>query len=116
VRLQSTGKKIQAIWKSAAERTGLALSVSGIPPLAHFDLHVDDAQAARTLFTQLMLDRGFLASNAFYATYAQSEEDIEQYSAAVTEAFGELAQAVDSGTVRNLLKGPVAHVGFSRLT
>lgn len=115
-RLVSTGKKIQTVWKRAAEHAGVALSVSGIPPLAHFDLHVDDAQAARTLFTQLMLDRGFLASNAFYATYAQSDEDIEQYGAAATEVFSELAQAVDSGTVKNLLKGPVAHAGFSRLT
>lgn len=115
-RLLSTGKKIQVAWKKAAEQTGLALSISGIPPLAHFSLHTDNAQAARTLFTQLMLERGFLASNAFYATYAQSDEDIERYSAAVTEAFRELAQAIEAGTVTKLLKGPVAHVGFSRLT
>lgn len=116
VRLQSTGEKVQALWQHAAERTGLTISVSGIPPLAHFSLLVNDAQAARTLFTQLMLERGFLASNAFYATYAQSDNDIEQYEAAVTEAFSELARAVATGTVRSLLKGPVAHVGFSRLT
>ena len=115
-RLLSTGKKIQAAWQSAAEQTGLALTVSGIPPLAHFSLHAEDAQAARTLFTQLMLERGFLASNAFYATYAQSDEDIEQYSAAVMEAFRELAQATETDTVKKLLKGPVAHVGFFRLT
>jgi glutamate-1-semialdehyde 2,1-aminomutase len=115
-RLLSTGKKIQDAWKSASERTGLALSISGIPPLSHFSLQVKDAQAVRTLFTQLMLERGFLASNAFYATYAQSDEDINKYSAAVMETFGDLIRAIDSGTVMKLLKGPIAHVGFSRLT
>lgn len=110
------GKKVQALWKDAAERAELALTVSGLPPLSHFSLQVDDAQAVRTLFTQLMLEQGFLASNAFYANYAHSDEDVEHYGAAVQESFGVLARSIENRSVRKLLKGPVAHEGFSRLT
>jgi glutamate-1-semialdehyde 2,1-aminomutase len=114
-RLVASGKKIQAAWQRAAATARLALSVGGIAPLAHFSLDVEGAQSVRTLFTQSMLERGFLAGAAFYATYAQSDSDIEEYSAAVQEVFLELEQAIESRTVKTLLKGPVAHKGFYRL-
>jgi glutamate-1-semialdehyde 2,1-aminomutase len=116
MRLMESGSKIQGIWRHAAERTGLPIDVSGLPPLAHFSIKTFEPQAARTLFTQLMLERGFLASNAFYANYAHSDTDIESYGAAVTESFAEIARAIEAGTVQNMLKGPVAHTGFYRLT
>lgn len=115
-RLLTAGKKVQAIWEHAARLAGLDITVSGIPPLAHFSFANRYPQAMRSLFTQWMLERGFLASNAFYATYAQTDADIEQYAAAANEVFRLLAQAVDAGTVEQELKGPVAHVGFTRLT
>lgn len=116
MRLMESGSKIQGIWRRAAERTGLPIDVSGLPPLAHFTIKTPEPQAARTLFTQLMLERGFLASNAFYANYAHSDTDIESYGAAVTESFAEIARAIEAGTVQNMLKGPVAPTGFYRLT
>ena len=93
-RLMESGRKVQGIWRLAAERAGLPITVSGLPPLAHFSIDAPDAQAARTLFTQLMLERGFLASNAFYANYAQSDADIESYGEATRASFAELARAV----------------------
>ena len=103
-------------WRDAAQQTGLALAVGGLAPLANFTLHTAEVQAARTLFTQLMLERGFLATNSLYANYAHSDDDIAQYVTAVQDAFGELARAIETGTVKQLLKGPVAHSGFYRLT
>jgi glutamate-1-semialdehyde 2,1-aminomutase len=49
--------------------------------LAHFSIEGEHAQAARTFFTQEILERGFLASNAFYANYAHSDGDVEAYAA-----------------------------------
>lgn len=115
-RLIQAGAKVQEIWRDASERAGLAVTVSGFPPLAHFHIETPDPQAARTLFTQLMLERGFLATNAFYANYAHSDADIQSYGEAVNASFLELAQAIAAGTVPQALKGPVAHTGFYRLT
>jgi glutamate-1-semialdehyde 2,1-aminomutase len=64
----------------------------------------------------MMLEKGFLATNAFYATYAHQNTHIESYLAAVEETFDFLAQAIKRENVETHLKGPIAHSGFRRLT
>ncbi|MCC6585840.1 MAG: aminotransferase class III-fold pyridoxal phosphate-dependent enzyme [Bryobacterales bacterium] len=113
--LIAMGERVQNFWRNAAQQTGLDISVAGIAPLSRFTLDVPNAQAVRTLFTQMMLDRGYLASNAFYAMYAHTPEQVDSYGAAVTEVFAALHQAIDTGTVESQLRGPVAHTGFARL-
>jgi glutamate-1-semialdehyde 2,1-aminomutase len=114
-KLISVGQRIQEGWKEAAARSGLTIEVSGIPPLSHFNLAGDDAQAAHTLFTQLMLERGFLASKAFYSTYAHQDHHIETYLDAVETVFGIIAGALSRRDVQAMLRGPIAHSGFRRL-
>jgi glutamate-1-semialdehyde aminotransferase len=111
--LVKIGKLVQQFWRDAATKHGLSVSVTGIPPLAHFSFDYPNGLAMRTLFTQLMLDAGFLATGAFYAAYAHQESDIERYARTVDDAFGVIANA---GEVEKLLKGPVAHAGFYRLS
>lgn len=111
-----SGKAVQAGWKEAADRTGLAVDVGGMPPVSHLNFRYEQGQALHTLFTQLMLGKGFLAGKAFYATFAHREMHIASYLVAVQDAFSTLAEAVKRGNVMDLLKGPVAHAGFFRLT
>jgi len=115
-RLVETGNRIQAAWRSCAKSSGLPVEITGIPPLAHFSIEEEKGQAMRTLFTQEMLERGFLASNLFYATYAHDEDQIERYERAVGEVFCFISEANRKGEVEKFLKGPVAHSGFYRLT
>lgn len=110
------GKLVQAGWKSAAERHGLRVSISGIPPLAHFSFDYENGQAIRTLFTQEMLHKGFLATNAFYASYAHQDRHIESFLDALDEIFALIAKAIKGNEVEKLLRGPIAHSGFRRLT
>jgi hypothetical protein len=63
-----------------------------------------------------MLDRGFLAGKAFYASFAHTDEMIEDYLGAVRESFGILAGALADGSVESRLRGPIAQTGFARLT
>jgi glutamate-1-semialdehyde 2,1-aminomutase len=113
--LDIIGKLVQKGWQTTADRHGLKFSVSGIPPLGHFNLDYSNGQAIRTLFTQEMLKKGFLATNAFYAAYAHQPQHVEKYIKAVDEAFGFIAKAIERNEVEKLLKGPVAHAGFYRL-
>jgi glutamate-1-semialdehyde aminotransferase len=110
------GKRVQDGWIAAARHAGLSIQVSGIEPLGHFTLHYDNAQVLRTLFTQLMLDRGYLATNAFYVTFAHQDEHVDAYLKAVEESFSLMVEVLASGNADSLLKGPVAHTGFKRLT
>jgi glutamate-1-semialdehyde 2,1-aminomutase len=114
--LMEIGARVQAGWLAAADRSGILIEVGGITPLGHFSFSYPNHHAIRTLFTQLMLERGFLATAAFYAMYAHTADHVEHYLAAVDEVFGVLAQAIEQQTVEQMLKGPVAHAGFRRLT
>jgi glutamate-1-semialdehyde aminotransferase len=111
--LVKVGKLVQQSWRDAALKYGLAVSVTGIPPLSHFSFDYPNGLAMRTLFTQIMLERGFLATGAFYAAYAHQESDVARYASVVDEAFGVIA---NTSEVEKLLKGPVAHAGFYRLS
>ncbi len=114
--LIQAGERVQAGWRAAADRAGLLIRVSGIAPISHFTFSYPNGQAIRTLFTQIMLEMRYLASDSFYATYAHQSSHIEGYLTAVEKAFGVIARALDKGEVEKLLKGPVAHSGFQRLT
>ncbi len=113
--LGEIGRHVQSGWQAAAKRSGLPIAVTGIPPLSHFVFTQAHAPAMKTLFTQLMLERGFLATNAFYASFAHREDHVESYLKAVQETFAIIAGAETRERVEALLKGPIAHAGFYRL-
>lgn len=110
------GERVMAGWTAAAAAANLPIEVSGIPPLAHIAFKVPNAQAARTLYTQALLDRGFLASGAFYAMYAHTDAQVDRFTDACGEAFEIIAAAVRDDSLAAQLRGPVAHAGFQRLT
>ncbi len=113
--LHRIGQMVREGWRLAAERAGLPITIGGLAPMSSFAIQHPEAQAASTLFTQFMLERGFLATKAFYTTFAHQDQVIEDYLQAVEEVFRAVAQALERGTVKSLLNGPVAHTGFARL-
>jgi glutamate-1-semialdehyde aminotransferase len=115
-RLQEIGRKVQSGWSAAAKRVGLKVHVEGMLSLSHFSFEHENGQAMMTLFTQLMLEKGFLAGPKLYANYAQQDKQIKAYLEAVEQVFGLISDAVKKGSVEQQLKGPVAHAGFRRLT
>jgi len=114
-RLIELGNRIQAGWRETADHAGLAMTITGISPLSRFTFELTKSQAVRTLFTQMMLDRGFLATNSFYAMFAHEDRQVSDYLAAIGEIFPALARAIERQEVERLLRGPVAHTGFYRL-
>lgn len=114
--LNHVGKLVQDGWKKSAEYCNLKIEVSGINPLGHFEFCHNNRMELKTLFTQEMLKRGYLASNAFYASYSHTEEIISKYIKDVGEVFSFIKTAMDDEGVQNSLLGPVCHSGFQRLT
>jgi len=114
-RLIDIGKKVQDGWKKAACDSGIAIHVGGIYPLSHFAFEHKEPLICKTLFVQLMLERGFLATTAFYASWAHSDKDIQAYLSAVYETFAKISKMVKEGNPGKYLKGPVCHNGFKRL-
>jgi len=114
--LQKTGEKVQVGWKKCALKNNLKITVSGIEPLGHFSFDHEEALVLKTLYTQCLLERGFLATTTFYASYAHKPLHVEKYLQATDEAFHFISKKLATGNPRKYLKGPVAHTGFRRLT
>ena len=106
---------VQKGWRRAAAAAALGVNVSGIAPLGHLSFANDEGGSIRTLFTQMMLEHGFLATGAFYATYAHQDHHVAAYLEAAAAVFSRIAAAVQANTVGEQLRGPAAHSGFARL-
>ncbi len=112
----SIGAAMQQIWREIAEHHGIAITMDdGYPCLAHFAFDHPQANALKTLLTQEMLKRGFLASTAIYPTLAHTEAHVTAYGQALDAAFGLIAPAIAEERVSEALEGREAHIGFRRL-
>ena len=110
------GSRVQRFWDESGRRHGLPVHTGGYPCLAHFRFDHEKADVLRTLYTQQMLARGFLAGTGLYPTMAHTDAIVEQYGEAVDGVFKEIAGLLAAGgDVSRHLRGPVAHSGFRRL-
>ena len=110
------GPLVKAAWQRRADAHRVPIKVDdGYPCLAHFAFDHEAANALRTYYTQLMLERGFLAGTAVYLTLAHTDALIERFEEALDDVFAEIAQALAENSVSQRLKGPEAHSGFARL-
>lgn len=110
------GSRVQQGWRDSAASAGLPLKVGGLPSLAHFEIDHAERGALTTLFTQTMLDQGFLAYNQFKPSLAHTDQHVDDYLALVSPAFDLLRSAIDKGDVTTRLRGQPARSGFYRLT
>ena len=95
--LKKIGKMIGDGWKGAAKKHGLKINVIDPEALVTFSFdYGTDVQAIRTLFTQEMLARGFLASASVYVSYAHKENHVRKYLEAVDEVFGIIKNAINN--------------------
>lgn len=114
--LDLIGVNIRQGWARLAQKHDLNIAVSGINPMSHFIFQYQDSLVLKTLFTQLMLERGFLASTSFYASFAHKESHVKNYLDSVDDVFGILVRWIREGNPELNLKGRVCHTGFKRLT
>lgn len=114
--LDQIGGLIGDGWKKLAEKHNIKISL--LPPnaLVTFSFDYDDALELKTLFTQEMLKRGYLAGPSVYVSYAHNEKIVKDYLETVDEVFGIIKQTINNNNINELLEGPVAHAGFQRLT
>ena len=110
------GRRIRAIWQECAARHELSIHIGGLEPCSHFTIDCGDFLAAKSYFVQLMLDRGFLASNLCYCMKTHTHEMLDRYQIAVNESFQLLAEAISGDDLQERLRGNAAAPTFQRLT
>jgi len=114
-RITYIGLQIRRRWQELAEYHGLNLAHWGLPALTGFTIQSPNALAYKTLITQEMLAKSYLAGNSVYVCTEHQPEIVDGYFNALDPIFGLIKQCEQGRDVRTLLKGPVCHGGFKRL-
>ncbi len=110
-----TGEVIRKGWQQLADRHKLDIQHWGLSALAGFTIQSKNALSYKTLITQEMLAKGYLAGNSVYACTEHTPELIEQFFGELDPVFGLIRECEDGRDINSLLKGPVCHAGFKRL-
>jgi len=111
----ATGLALRRSWQELADRHGLRISHNGLPALTGFAIKSPQALPYKTLITQEMLKRGYLAATSCYVSIAHTPEVIEAYLGQLDSVFALIAECEQGRAVEELLQGPVCHGGFKRL-
>ena len=111
----ATGLELRRRWQELADRHGLSISHNGLPALTGFAFQSPQALAYKTLITQEMLKKGYLAATSCYACLPHTPDVIEPYLEALDGVFALIAECEGGRSVEELLEGPVCHGGFRRL-
>ena len=113
--ITKTGVTINNHWQQLADRHGLTLSTWGPPALTGFTIQSENELAYKTLITQEMLYKGYLAGNSVYVCTEHKQIVLDGYFQALDSVFALIKECENGRDVMSLLKGPVCHSGFERL-
>lgn len=113
--ITATGNSIRNRWQQLADKYGIAISHWGLPALTGFTINSDKALAYKTLITQEMLAKGYLAGNSVYVCTEHTPLVLNGFFENLDPVFALIRECEDGRDVMALLKGPVCHAGFKRL-
>jgi len=114
-KITQTGRDITARWEGLAKKYNLPISTSGLPALTCFNFDSSNALAYKTLITQEMQAKGYLAGNSVYVCTAHSPEIVSNFFEELDPIFELIKECEEGRDVMSLLKGPVCHSEFKRL-
>ena len=113
--ITQTGLNIRLRWQQLADKHGLQIDHWGLPALTGYTFKSDNALAYKTLITQEMLAKGYLAGNSVYVCTEHTPAVLDGYFAELDPIFATIKECEEGRDVMSLLKGPVCHGGFKRL-
>ena len=113
--LTETGKTIRKRWKELADRHGLDIMVNGLPAISVFSFNSQRSLEYKTLITQEMLQKGYLAADAVYVCTEHSSDIVDGYFDELDPVFSVIKECEEGREIEELLKSPVCHSGFRRL-
>jgi glutamate-1-semialdehyde 2,1-aminomutase len=113
--ITATGREITSRWRALAGKHGLSIETHGLPALTGFSFVGPNSLSYKTLVTQEMLERGYLAGTSTYVSTEHSPGIVDGFFEALDPVFALISECEGGKPVADLLKGPVCHSGFKRL-
>jgi glutamate-1-semialdehyde 2,1-aminomutase len=114
-KITQIGNNIRERWQKLADRYELKISHRGIPALASFSFESKNDLYYKTLISQEMLSKGYLAANSVYVCTKHTSEIVDGYFEALDKVFSLISDCERGRDVNKLLKGDVCHNDFKRL-
>ena len=114
-KITSTGESVNQEWLKLSQEFELPITISGLAALTTFTFKSDNALAYKTLITQEMLKKGYLAATAVYVCTAHTPDIIKTYLENLKPIFKTIKECEEGRDIMKLLEGPIAHNGFKRL-
>ena len=114
-KITSMGEEINKEWIKLSQEYELPITISGLTALTTFAFKSKNALAYKTLITQEMLKKGYLAATAVYVCTAHTPEIIKTYLENLKPLFQTIKECEEGRDIMTLLEGPIAHGGFKRL-
>lgn len=109
------GTEIRKGWQKLADRYQLNIEHWGLSALTGFTIKSPNVLAYKTLITQEMLRKGYLAGNSVYVCIEHTPEVQYHFFNALDPIFSLIKECEEGRDVMSLLRGPVCHGGFKRL-
>jgi glutamate-1-semialdehyde 2,1-aminomutase len=113
--ITQAGLNIRQGCQKLADKHELKINHWGLAALTGFTFQCENALAYKTLITQDMLDKGYLAGNSVYVCIDHTPDVIAGFFEALDPIFAVIKQCEEGREVMSLLKGPVCHDSFKRL-
>lgn len=114
-RITQMGRLICERFKILSNKYDLPIQFSGLPALINFSFPLPDMLKYKTLITQEMLKKGFLATTIVFVCTEHTPTIVNQYFEALDPIFALIGECEKGRSVDSLLEGPVCHSGFKRL-
>jgi len=113
--ITQTGRMIRQRWQKLADKHELKINHWGLPALTGYSFKGPNALAYKTLITQEMLEKGYLATNSVYVCTEHTSDILDGYFDALNPIFKLIKECEEGRDVNDLLQYPVCHSGFRRL-
>jgi len=114
-RIDVIGQTINKGWQMLADKYELDIKIYGLPALTGFAFNSTNMLAYKTLISQEMLKKGYLAATGVYVCIEHTDKVVTEYLEALDPIFGKIKDCEEGRDIMSLLNGPVCHSGFKRL-
>lgn len=116
IKIHKIGLKFRKIWISLAKKHKLKIKINGIPSLSSFTFESKKNQEYKTLITQEMLKKNFLASNAIYPCLSHDNKNLlKKYIFSLDKIFYKISLCEKGDDVSKYLKFNTSIKDFKRL-
>ena len=113
--ISELGIYLKSRWAEIAKENSLKIKFSGIAALPGFAFESENSLAYKTLISQEMLKKGYLASNLCYLSIAHNKNIIDLYIEEMRKIFILINQCEDGRDIEELLETSICHSNFKRL-